>query len=366
MKITSGVPLSEYLVAAWVLLTSAAAAEATPPKLQELLENLRSYEALYGSIEVVWNRDYRVHTENVTVPDSVGLTNRQSKRHVVMQGSLYFLREERDDTLKSGGTNRGISAEAYDGDKTRILSGNLVNIHEGRKDLSQAFYPHTWIVQPDVRVPLSVFCAGGKELKAHPSAGGYNVADQVTYVEAEETVDDEPCIRVKVESWVAGVPEKPYHVYRFWLATEKNLLPVRVESFTHRFSRTIAVGKHRASQFREIAAGVWIPTRLDHETFDHDSAAKGKSLLRTSARHELKGVTLTPNRPVTFFQQLDFPDGAVIVDIRNDKIISQTLYTDPGLLPTLRRNKWWILSLLGLLIAALIARKVSMRRQTAT
>jgi hypothetical protein len=163
---------------------------------------------------------------------------------------------------------------------------------------------------------------GGGSARRCP--GFKDTESTVTY-DGDEEIDGLQCHRVKLsallDSWKDG---KGPTVLFLWISPERNYLPVRSEFyFRDQWKPGATPGEvGHAEDFRKIAPGVWFPFRVVSECNDLEAERKeGKKQLRNQRVYTVEKAELDPHYDDSLFQDIPFPDGAIVYHIENDKIV---------------------------------------------
>ncbi|MFO0810182.1 MAG: hypothetical protein U0746_16295 [Gemmataceae bacterium] len=354
-------PSTVICIAASLAPHDVAHAQSKHVNIVELTDNIRSNEQLYHNYEVRWDRSYRFHTENVPLPAAVGgLVAITETGRCIRQGGLYFFREDTTNNLQGGQIQKFSMAQAYDGSKTRVLSAGVANVVDGQQASAHDFHSHSWIILRDnVKVPLSVLLRGGDELKKHPSAGVLKDAVPKVSAEAVEVIDGLNCVRVNCDVSFDGHPLKPYLTYRLWLAIDRNYLPVQTECYMALNSRILPTGVRRASDFKELAPGVWLFHRLDNRAYDNGNLRQGKAVVNQTEEFSITVAHLNPDYPVEEFSKVDFPERATVYDVNSSgKIVGEKR---PAVVSRVQNNFAWLLIAAVAVAAALVVRQAVRR-----
>jgi hypothetical protein len=228
----------------------------------------------------------------------------------------------------------------YAGDKTRRVQGDVANLIHGRDDAGRdIFRPHTWILNAAfVHFPLSIWLEGGKTLEKHPNATPYRDDWlQKSTFEKEEVINGLHCFKIRSETLNRDKNTSLNSVRFVWLAPDRNYLPIKTAGYAVSWNRDLPIEVGEVSDFREIAPGIWLPFRCSTKTYDGYSLGKNKAVLSNTWECIIDKASLEPNYDVSLFEDIPFPDDAVVYEIKNGKIIDSYLMRDG---PTIRRP--WI------------------------
>jgi hypothetical protein len=292
--------------------------------VDEIVENLRANEGLYRNIEVIFERHYRLGEPKNPRPDFVR-KGETSERFVAQNGMIYLVHEE-DLVNTDGKQSREDKLFGYDGQKSRLLGQKTIaNIQEGLISRPPTFYPHDLSLPYHAfsEQPLSVYLAGGPELKALSKRfSQYEV--KTTYV-GEEDEAGLKCVKVRFDYKVGGRLDKYTSTRLFWLATDRNYLPVKTEYYRWELPiskgwKPVEVGSLR--DLREIKPGIWMPMKSIVTLYDANWLEEDRRLVvNNETEIVVKKVDLEPHYDVAFFRDIEFPDGATVYNLKDGKIV---------------------------------------------
>jgi hypothetical protein len=278
---------------------AAAVLTLSPPAL--VARAVAANEALYRDIDVTYRSEYRLaaprHAAGLAVRSVLA---EDSDIRVVSQGPLHRVVATRRTDAGDGGRTTSVTASAFDGERTRTRTGSATGSAAGAPPPPpEAHFPHLWASGPQFpRLPLSAVLTGGR-----PARPGNTVALGLL---APAAVEGESCVVVRCAAVWDG---RPTGVEFYWLAVNKNYLPVRVERFDFFCSATHPAEVVTAGQFREVRPGVWVPYRVTRTAYDeaelrwNQRAAVGHVTTTTVTR-----AVLGPSHDRGFFQDLRADD----------------------------------------------------------
>jgi hypothetical protein len=316
---------------------------AADERLRPVIENVRANEPLYQNIEAHVTASYQL--QDLDPGNVPGLIKSQSETaRTVLQGHLLYFRSDQVDQLGDNTTMPNNLEMGYDGEYTRRVHGQVANLVHGPDSHDRLFRPHTWLLAgARVTFPLSVWLAGGKELRTYPEAGPYKrLWAQETFYEQEEVVDGLHTVKLRAETRDPSSRELITLRY-LWLATDRNYLPIKTEAYQANASTTLPVELGRAEDFREVAPGVWLPFRRSFVVHSDAKLRENKLVVSNSREATLTKIDLNPRYDISLFQDIPIPDGTKVYEVKDGKIINsytQGEQTSPLWHPA-KARPWW-------------------------
>jgi hypothetical protein len=346
-----------------------ASAEVT---LADIIRNLQQNEELYENIEIAMQETYDIGDRKPEGFEFSGrkgseISHKQSETRCVSQGKWF--RIDRKGVSKNA--KRAFSLDrfrAFDGEKTRVFEQNAIaNISDERLEDSTFIRPHMLAIRyMDLPIPFSVYLSGHEAIRKHPLAQwSESLTLDVSY-EGEDTLANLTCHRVFVM-----VRTKSGHVssrVEFWLAEERNYLPIKRYLFSPSKSKTIPIGESTMSDLREIKPGIWMPFDTTVKAFDRFAVRdEGRQKLRWKQQYVVERAELDPKYDRSFFSNMELPDGAAVYQLEDRKIVRSWRQGGPKAkgAPTTAAGfqKWWILwvnvAVVLLLVAIFVVRKMT-------
>ena len=355
--------------------------------LEELIEAVRQNELLYGNIDVTLRQKYEQNPEiaqrmvgaHVQGPSDVQIKPTQFSEMVwryVVQGELY--RTEKTSRVMYVGENSSetfVEMAAYDGRTTRGRKDHIGNIVQGKYHFGTPVRVHgLFTLMGHEHAPLSVKLGGSAALRAYRSglqrggAGRFAEYGLVKY-RGMETCDGLRCHVVwlirQARSGGSSSGEALAHL-AYWLAEERNFIPLRYESYQYDASKTIPVTKGRVLEWTEVTGGVWFPRRVVVEAIDIRSLQlSGQRVPNWRCEWLAEAVSLEPNHDISFFRDVPFPPGTIVYEVEGGEIKkgyqlgAPTAKAGGGGAPPGRR--WWAY-LLGAVIVVLGAAAIGVWR----
>lgn len=296
-------------------------------ELAAVMDNLHQNEALYEDIEIVWRSSF-TFGEIKRVTDQ-HLRSRERNGRYVRQDGMYYIDHETDQASEVVAVHRGL-LQAYDGEMTRILEergGHIGNVVKEFQDTRYKVLPHALpLRRKHVKVPLSIWLQGREAIRAHLNGEidkTTELYDQTLSYLGLETVDDLECAVVSVAYYRrGGDPEKLISRRHFWLAVDRNYLPIQTKHFSLGLSDELPMTKTSLQDLRELAPGVWFPFVSTIAVYDRGSLRDdGKYVVGSSEELVVEKAMLDPQYDISFFRDIQFPDGTPVYEIEQEEIV---------------------------------------------
>lgn len=312
--------------------------------LENIIESVKQNESLYNNIEYIVHVKYSTGKYMFKAPNVY--TSRQKEIHGVLQNGKYRVEVEEEMTLGGGGGTTFEDIQMFDGKKTRFLRDkSLGNIFSKEKIPEFHLAPHNLLLHGTPFVaPLSVLLSGSKAMQAHP----LQKSDPDYFFEpkylGERQFNNLTCHVVSLTSGPLRPSKKETVRKVFWLVESKNYLPVRIQSFTFKYSKDIPSAEGIIDEFKEVEPGLWFPIKGSYTTYNKNILKnERKQILQWRNDFEVETVLLNPKYELSYFNDLQFPDGAAIYEVENDEIKDsyiQGSLSDPEVAST-PSNTWW-------------------------
>ena len=313
--------------------------------LKAIIDNVRANEVLYQNINVRWHELYR--QEHCAVANQESVPQAQDLDcQSVSQGDLFFLNCEGTTVgpPRKARQSKEHLRKAYDGKETRVLEmrENYVgNIVDGPAYDYHMFDPHTIPMRfRRTAVPLSTFLIGYDAIVAYPRATASDTIaglHPVATYGGEERVGGLWCQKIiSTEERRPGKHGEAVSVSGkrlFWLAIERNYLPVKEEAYNYYYSKDIPIEECVLDRLTEIKPGVWFPYRSTMTVLDEVELLDRKKPVVAWRREWLVSeVDLNPKFSVDFFRDVKFPDGTPVyrVSQSEQKITASYVQGDKG------------------------------------
>ncbi len=358
-----------FLAPLFLIQIAVAPTVQTKITLEEVIENVRRNERLYRDVEVVMTSTYGIG-DRKPGRDSV-VVGRQLRTRYVSQGEWFRLEMEGTERDSKQTISRD-RIRAFDGQMTRVLEQNVVgNISSGRVEDENFIRPHMFAIR-HTRLPTSFseYLSGHEAIQANPNAHwDQNLAMQVTYL-GEDELEGLKCHKVHVNVVLKSGAVEPHDGRTFWLAEERNYLPVKALAYTYRFSKEIPVAQSVVNDLREIEPGVWFPFDVTHTSYNKFAIQReGRQKLQWERRYVVERVKANPKYDREFFSIVEFPDGTAMYDVKDGKITRSWRQGAPeatgGPAAAEGFQRWWILWA-NLAVVLLVAAIVIIRKMTVT
>ncbi|MCL6507648.1 MAG: hypothetical protein K6T59_11525 [Bryobacteraceae bacterium] len=312
------------------IASSAVAAEMT---MSELLELIRQNELLYANIDVSLEETFvQLHDEwpaRVDIEDTqhgapgtlfIVKDSAITSRHVA-QGDLYRT-ESSASELWVGHTERSEwrQVSAFDGQRSRTLQGQIGNIAQGRRIYGRPISPHMLVLRVGGRyMPLSVHLAGDAAHKAHPLGYVDDIVEGVAEYKGIEQFEGFRCHVVwlvnRARSNQPNAGAAVSHTV-LWLPEERNLIPMRLVEYRYDISRTVPIGEGKVTDWLEVEPGIWFPKHVEVTSLrPRQLQQTGERLPNWRVGYHVTAVSLSPNHDISFFQEVDFPQGTVVYEL---------------------------------------------------
>lgn len=251
-----------------------------------IAEQVAANEALYRDLDVTYASEYRLAGNRaggeVRAPDGQLLGRitlaEDATTRAVLQKEMYRVTVATKTTAGKEVTTRS-SAHSYDGKATLIRDGDVTQEFDGARPMPrEEYFPHLWATAPSFDTyPLSAAIAGGKKWEpfrdGHPLFKGTSLSSKVLNLSA--SFAGEPCVVVRCEL-VRPPRAGATSVRVYWLAVNKNYLPIKTEKYAFDYSEKLPIETVECGDFRELRRGVWLPYRVTKTVFDGLELRDGK------------------------------------------------------------------------------------------
>lgn len=381
------IPFSASRGATALAILTAAAALSFPPVLrsddgtapssaaaEELLRSLEASESLYRNLDVQWDEKY----EWQLIPPAVDVVlNEKSQGRSIRQDGMLFLNYEGRKTVarEAGAKNTVVHHRVgYDGETTRLLEHRGSYIGNIRNDVVynwRMFNPHAFPLRHSMKsVPLSVRLRGRAACLSHPfgSASDFEGGRELrAQYDGEEDARGLRCARVTLLSLRPKTDGTRRVSGRrvFWLARERNFLPVRSHAYNHYYSKDLPIEEAQLTDLREIEPGIWFPYGGRITVFDELALRDRQEAVVSSTRElTVRDVSLKPRHDVAFFQDVTFPDGTAVYTVIDGAIVESRIQGRAAASmhsPAQSRATRWGLLVVGNVVAVLCAVAIILR-----
>jgi hypothetical protein len=303
------------------------AAEASPG-IQTVLQKLAVNEARYANIEVEWSATYRASPHKYSIPDQ--LAYRQRRGRYVRQGDLFFLDFSSSNAPQSTAVTEHLLC-GFDGALTLSLEeqtgGRTANIVTGRRESFRRLHPYTIpIGTRNISVALAAWLGGDEEIKKHRGA---KIDKRYRFVASSLGRDTQRglvCEKVAVDSFDRRQQPPAADSRRiFWLAIDRNYLPLETLWFETRVSADVPLEQTSLNDLAEIAPGLWYPRSATTTVFDRRSLLDDRRQVTSwTEEFRINKVDASPQHDVHFFRNVVFPNGTPVYEINERDEITRS------------------------------------------
>tara|TARA_R110002167_G_scaffold140919_1_gene328953 strand:- start:3175 stop:4209 length:1035 start_codon:yes stop_codon:yes gene_type:complete len=303
-------------------LTGTLKAEIT---FETLVEQVKHNETKYKNIDLKIDYTYQAGPASIR---PVGDTNANVKIFATSQNSIQYVAQEgryrvevkSDNLFQDGSSRKSNHIKMYDGKLTRLLEqDHIVNLIQGYAGDDYHIRPHMLFLRgPNYYMSLSTLLSGDKAIADSP-AGNWSPEISVEYAYRGETdLNGLKCQQI----WVNILRnKKTVRRIEFWLAADRNFIPARYCSYYLRFSEDQPTVEGEVLDWIEVSPGNWFPKEMKTTSFSPYLLKRGQKIVQWTKKYQTKEVSLTPRHELSFFQNLEIPDGALVYEIENRKII---------------------------------------------
>ncbi|WP_144989149.1 hypothetical protein [Gimesia aquarii] len=321
--------------------------------MKSVLDRIHENEVLYEDIDVRIDIDYsrkyqktpkQTKTKQTTIPKGRIITQYENSIWYVGQQGKYRIEKKSDRKFEDGDSDERIEYKMFDGENSKLLSQKLiVNLIKGFSGDKKQVRPHTLFFINTIKfgADLSTYLSGHEAIAA-ASIGDWDERKKLQ-VEYKGTADFKglKCHEVWVTTFIG---DRPFLRWEIWLAAQKNFIPVRVFNYTFSFSRDLPVGEAEVLNWIEIKPGIWFPKEAVFTAYDKFQIKREKKkTVRWTERFTTEHVSLDPHYDLSFFQNLEIPDGALIYEIEDDEIVKSYRHnalSDPKVAAA-PVTRWW-------------------------
>ena len=287
-------------------------------RLAEVVARVREEERRYANLEAKARGRYRQLSSNFLM---AGITTEETQEiRSVLRGDRAFSAKEQRSTSAGGDRYEIGEVRAFDGRWTRGLD-RIVRpgqkeqrnaslrlggggTTEGRGDGISVLRPHTFLVRDDwIYGPLADLLVSPWQDKIN----GYRLRFRYC---GEEVFEGHPCVKIRGEVNI-GEGQAPHNYMAFWLARDRNLIPIKMEQYGGNAGlRPMPGAIHHVDEFREISPGTWFPFRTTSVAFDDwQGMSQGRIILNWRRVYEVESATPTAEGDVALFSDVPLPAG---------------------------------------------------------
>jgi thiol-disulfide isomerase/thioredoxin len=324
-------PIRRRFPAGWLVVaglfplgpTTVAADEPRPgadgDRMAAIVAAVRAEEAKYRDIEYVARIVVRDSTRKD--PGEPADVTTLATRRVVLQGDRTYLRFQAFERMQGIKARRELIS-AFDGERTRtVTAGNCANIHLGRFLHPEISPAHGLpLAHYKLNFPLSVYLSGTQAIHAYlqypreivETGSPDTFAKVEAHFEGEEPVDGLRCLKVRVGRWYR--PNEEPLTQDLWLAPERNYHCIKEKFPWHDM---------RVSELREVAPGVWFPTKI--AVNDYDPQRPGNPVVVKRTETTVETVELAPHHEAGLFRDVAIPADLPVFTIKDRTLVGSTL-----------------------------------------
>jgi hypothetical protein len=180
-------------------------------------------------------------------------------------------------------------------------------------------------------LPFSVYLSGHKAVRAHADVPWIKNRTMRVKYQGEEEQSGLKCHKIVVEILDRNSGE-PTSKGEYWLAEERNYLPIKKLSYYCFYSKTIPVFEAVVNDFVEISPGVWFPSDVEMIRFNQFTIGRDElQVLQWRERHKVESAKLDPKYERKFFTSVDFPEGTQMKEVVEGKIVRRWRQGSPNL-----------------------------------
>jgi hypothetical protein len=299
---------------------------------KEIIEKVAAFEKMYDDIEFDATYTMRWDNESMHWRPSEFISSIDDMIHIVYQGKKYRFESKGSTKNLRGETTRQSEIVACDGFKTiSLIDGKLTNIVQDRVETPSLLHPHSLLFHWNFfYFPLSLYLQGKDALMRHPQAGAYRDEDYKLEYIGKEYVQGLECVKIRDSSGETDESKEEYEYSIFWLAIQRNYIPVKKVSYSFDYSRTEPCQIAQVERFEEISPGLWFPAEVKTSNYSIHGLIQGKMTHSEDDTYTIKNIRLHPDRPDVFFEKIDIPKDAYIYHIKDGKIVrSEHREADP-------------------------------------
>ncbi len=294
-----------------------------PTKLAELAARVAAQEKRYDDIEVKARVSTKYFNPNKFLnPRNDWVWN----DHSLLRGDLAYFKSLGAVAQPDGWQDRGGRVHAHDGLWTRVVQGENFQqpetlsavLQKGKakedhvRDGISVYRPHMLMLRK-----WRMVCTLTELLRLPPGDPIRRAAYHFRHC-GEAVVDGHPCNVIRCDYF--GGPTDQTDSFVMYLASDRNDIPIKMELYQESFGnkmmpRTIS----RCSELREIAPGLWFPTRVtDLDLGGGLEVAPEWLLLSSRSDITIESVTLAPKASDAIFRDVIVPMGARVQVIDED------------------------------------------------
>lgn len=284
---------------------------------EKVIENLRANEALYEDLDVTCFSTYSYVSPT---PHPHAVRGYRGKTRTVLQGEKLYLDYERKGEGSDGTPYTESARYAYDGAVARILEGgNVANIRDDAPADGRLFRPH--------RICIS-WPVSGTKLSDYLTVAQVDKRAAVWSLHRSDVdLDGLRCCVVRGEFHRGATADSPVNGrVDVWLASDRNYLPARLESYRNWDQPTLLplpVSVFEITEWRESLPGRWMPASASEIAYDVRVLAEtGKQVEELGTKYAVQDVKFSPAYDDAFFRDVPFPPDAVVYEVKGGEIVA--------------------------------------------
>ena len=344
----------------FIALTLAAISQADAASAASVLEAMQTNELLYRNLDITYREELTsLIPEAKARPRSIRSSVRAYR--VVTQQSKYRGTIQENCALLGGAKLDLLTDTGYDGSLTRTNLQNTVgNISDIREPTTRWNTPHRMAFQELPKdFMLSDFLAFRSSVRSLPEYKTFTVSTKLL---GEESVGGIKCIKIE-SSWKRNNEKIAASRYIFWIASERNYLPLRAETYYPPYSDAIPLERYAVSDLRELIPGLWAPFEATLTQSSLDDLLKGVESPYSKLHTVIDEMKLDPNYSDDYFSNVPMPLDAPIYTLKGGQII-KTDFIPFKTTPSVFRKSGmqFLLCGIGLLGISLVVRKIRYNR----
>lgn len=303
-------------------------AEKQVSAIQGVIHDIEKHEGLYRDIAVDVRTTYQLMELPFGIPAEEGaMLHEERNVHYVHQGDRF--RIESNSIQKMSGRERTRTRlKVFDGTRTQSLSDNgIVNVLDGPVEGAGAIRPHMALLYPYERnIRLSTYLKGVSAIITEaPREVPEEHLEIVSSYQGTANWRSIPCQRVFLDIQRKKGKDPISVRWEFWLAETRNYIPIRMLSYTFRYSRTLPMGEGEVTEFVEVKPGVWFPATAHVNAYREDILQdRGELVLKWKRTFTASHLTLDPEYESDYFELPDIPEKANVYHVDKAGIITDS------------------------------------------
>lgn len=328
----------------------AAEGESEPKQdLTRLIQKIKENERLYQNLKLQLTRTHTDELNLFLVPGKER-AQRVAEISLTVEGKQFReqIREQGEFVVISGGLGGPIDPHAQKPEPNRTKTGTEIrtevsNGHVCRifneslfpteKESREAYglitdevpqmphlaRPHMLLNVWPTGVPLSTCLQGPEAVRTFLG----ETSNKRRYTSRTQVLDSveyrgHPCTRVRME--ILDQDGRARTRREFWLAEDRNLIPVQILSFHNRDSNFQPTAEGVVEDWLEVAPGIWYPQKASFKRYHSTQLRReDQQVLAWRLDYDVQSVELNPEVNASQFTQLDFPPGTSVSVWKNGK-----------------------------------------------